>query len=222
MPGDAGYAASDNQSLTSSNDINPSRLNKHQYTLSLLNEAQRIGLLSHQEVYSIQYKLMVILQDLIRRYTQGESSSVATDTAESILTSILYAVDADLLNFEHPNQAITYLKTSDVVKLYERGVERVSQCLEEVKSLYKEVKQHKLDVPVAAYNTTIDESLPLFIKKYNILFEAHNTMASIDYPLAMDNMRLQGVFYMKHYLERLQLENEFCSRFNPKALIHIM
>ncbi|WP_369406126.1 DUF6179 domain-containing protein [Alicyclobacillus kakegawensis] len=63
---------------------------------------------------------MVILGDLIWRYTQGESSSVATDTAESILTSILYAVDTYLLNLEHPNQAITYLKTSDVVKLCEK------------------------------------------------------------------------------------------------------
>nr|WP_067932872.1 DUF6179 domain-containing protein [Alicyclobacillus kakegawensis] len=103
-----------------------------------------------------------------------------------------------------------------------KGVERVSQCLEEVKSLYKEVKRHKLEVPVDAYHTTIDESLPLFIKKYNIIFEAHNTMASIDYPLGMDNMRLQGIVYIQHYLERLQLENEFCLRFNPDALIHMM
>jgi len=59
------------------------------------------------------------------------------------------------------------------------------------------------------YNTTIDESSPIFLKKYNILFEAHNTMASIDYPLAVDDMSLQGVFYIRQYLERLHIESQF-------------
>lgn len=54
----------------------------------------------------------------------------------------------------------------------------------------------KLDVPVDAYNLTIDESLPVFMNNYNIIFEAQNTMASIDYPLAIDNMQLQGVFIL--------------------------
>jgi hypothetical protein len=51
--------------------------------------------------------------------------------------------------------------------------------------------------------------LPIFLKKYNILFEAHNTMASIDYPLAVDDMSLQGVFYIRQYLERLHIESQF-------------
>lgn len=52
----------------------------------------------------------------------------------------------------------------------------------------------KLDVPVDAYQMTIDESLPVFMKHYDIIFEAQNTMASIDYPLAIDDIQLQGVF----------------------------
>ncbi|WP_169834292.1 DUF6179 domain-containing protein [Paenibacillus donghaensis] len=95
----------------------------------------------------------------------------------------------------------------------------VSKCFEETKQLYNEVKKNKLDVPVDAYNMTIDESLPVFMKKYGIIFDAHNTMASIDYPLAIDDMRLQGIFYIKQYLERLQMETKFCHFFSHEDLL---
>ncbi|MEJ8544998.1 DUF6179 domain-containing protein [Brevibacillus borstelensis] len=215
-------AASDNQSLVSESGINPSFLNKSRYTLSLLSEGHRAGIFNNQEIYSIQNQILVILQDLIKRYTQGESSSVTTETAEGIMTSVLYALDAYLLNVEHHDKAIAYLKTVDMAKLYEKGLERVSQTFEEAKLLYQEIKQHKLDVPVDAYNLTIEESLPVFMKKYGIIFDAHNTMASIDYPLAIDDMRLQGVFYMKQYMERLKLENEFCFKFKNEDLLNLL
>lgn len=118
--------------------------------------------------------------------------------------------------------AITCLKTIDVRQIYERGMKMVGQCLEESKQLYKEIVANKLGVPVDAYNMTIDESLPVFLRKYGIIFDAHNTMASIDYPLAVDDMRLQGVFYMKQYLERLKLETEFCAMFDQRELLNLL
>ncbi|ALS28108.1 hypothetical protein IJ21_27120 [Paenibacillus sp. 32O-W] len=217
-----GHAANGNQTPATRGKINPSSLKRNPYTLSLLNEGQRAGLLNDREIYRIQNQLLLILQNVIRRYTQGESSSVTAETAESMLASILYAADAYLLSLEDHDKAIACLKTADIAKLYEQGVERVRQCFDETKRLYDEVRQQKLDVPVEAYNTTIEESLPLFLKKYGIIFEAQNTMASIDYPLAVDDMRLQGVFYMKQYLERLQIENRFCLKFNQEDLLRLL
>nr|WP_269474727.1 DUF6179 domain-containing protein [Paenibacillus sp. URB8-2] len=135
---------------------------------------------------------------------------------------MMYAADAYLYNFEEPEMAITCLKTIDVRQIYERGMKMVGQCLEESKQLYKEIVANKLGVPVDAYNMTIDESLPVFLRKYGIIFDAHNTMASIDYPLAVDDMRLQGVFYMKQYLERLKLETEFCAMFDQRELLNLL
>ncbi|MFD1290325.1 DUF6179 domain-containing protein [Laceyella putida] len=202
--------------------IRKANLKRNQYTISLLNEGLRAGMLSSQEVYNIQHGLILVLQDLIRRYTQGESSSVTSETAESIMASILYAVDAYTLSFEQPDIAVIDLKTADIRKVYEKGVDLVSQCFEETKLLYKEIKRNKLDVPVDAYNMTIEESLPVFMKKYGIIFDAHNTMASIDYPLAIDDMRLQGVFYIRQYLERLKMETRFCHFFNGQDLLDLL
>ncbi|WP_025688710.1 DUF6179 domain-containing protein [Paenibacillus zanthoxyli] len=208
--------------LTVQDGIRKSRLERNQYTISLMNEGLRAGLLKSREMISIQNTFMQILQELIKKYTRGESTSVTTETAESLLASIMYASDAYLFSLEEPEKAITCLKTVDVRQIYERGVEKVSQCLEESKQLYKEITANKLEVPVDAYNMTIDESLPVFLRKYGIIFDAHNTMASIDYPLAVDDMRLQGVFYMKQYLERLKLETEFCAIFDQRELLDLL
>ncbi|OYD08492.1 DUF6179 domain-containing protein [Paludifilum halophilum] len=208
--------------LAARSKIKKANLRRNSYTVSLLSEGLRTGMLSDQEVYHIQHGWMLVLRELIGRYTQGESSSVASETAEGIMASIMYAIDAYTFSFEQPDTAVMELKSADVREVYEKGINRVSQCFDETKRLYKEIKKNKLDVPVDAYNTTIDESLPVFIKKYGILFDAHNTMASIDYPLAIDDMRLQGVFYIKQYLERLRMETQFCRLFSQEDLLELL
>lgn len=204
------------------NRIRKVNLERNRYTVSLLREGLRTGMLTSQEVYSIEVALMRILQDLIRRYTRGKSSSVTSETAENIMASMMYAVDACVLHFETPDQAVLALKNGDARKIYENGVELVRQCFEETKQLYLEVKKNRLDVPVDAYNMTIDESLPAFLEKYGIIFDAHNTMASIDYPLALDDTGLQGVSYINQYLRHLQTETQFCRLFSRQGLLELL
>lgn len=190
--------------------------------MSLLQEGQRVGLINSREAYRIQAGIIEVLQQLIRRYTQGESTSVTSETAEGIMVSLMYAMDAYALHFMEPEEAIAHLKSENVKTMHAKGVELLRQYFEDAKQLYQDVKKMKLDVPVDAYNMTIDESLPVFMNNYNIIFEAHNTMASIDYPLAIDDMRLQGVFYIKQYLERLQLETRFCHFFSHQDLMYVL
>ncbi|GIN73301.1 hypothetical protein J14TS2_37760 [Bacillus sp. J14TS2] len=197
-------------SLVTQGKINQARLLQNQYTLSILNEGLRVGLLNNEDVYGTQRQLMSILEKLIRRYTQGESSSVTSETAVSILSSVLYAVDAYLLHFSDPEKAIDVLKNGNIKNGYDQGIDLIRHCFEETKQLYKEIYNHKLDVAVEAYNLTIDESIPVFLKKYGIIFDAHNTMASIDYPLAIDDMSIQGVYYLRQYLTHLKMETQFC------------
>ncbi|MCY9043725.1 DUF6179 domain-containing protein, partial [Bacillus inaquosorum] len=66
--------------------------------LSLLQEGQQAGVITSQRAYQIQAEIMQILQQLMRQYTQGESTSVTTETAEGIMVSILYALDAYALD----------------------------------------------------------------------------------------------------------------------------
>src|SRR5690625_1390149 len=131
-------------SLVTQGKINQARLLQNQYTISILNEGLRVGLLNSEDVYGTQRQLMSILENLIRRYTQGESSSVTSETAVSILSSVLYAVDAYLLHFNDPEKAIDVVKKGDVKNVYDQGIDLIRHCFEETKQLYKEINNNKL------------------------------------------------------------------------------
>ncbi|MEC0698028.1 DUF6179 domain-containing protein [Bacillus haynesii] len=60
---------------------------------------------------------MQILQRLIGQYTKGESTSVTTETAEGIMVSLMYAIDAYAFHFEKPEEVIVHLH-SDSIKKY--------------------------------------------------------------------------------------------------------
>lgn len=157
----------DFQALVPRELVNKSNLRQNHYSISLINEGLRTRLLHRQEAYLIQTELVLIVQELIRRYTRGDSSSVAVETAERLFTSMLYALDMQMRSYERPEVALTALKSQDTRNLYKTGVERVRQCFEETRLLYYEIRRTKLDVPVDAYNTTIDESLPALLLSIN-------------------------------------------------------
>lgn len=198
--------------------INALNLIKNQYTISLLHEALRIGILNRREANSIQVQIMMILKDVIIGYTKGESSSVTYDTAERLLNSILYSIDAYTLYCSSPEEAVEHLKASPLKGIYLNGLEKVREWLEETKLLYDEVRENKLNVHLEPYNLTIQEGIPLFLKNYGIVFDSHITMASIDYPLVFDDMTIRGVVYIKNYLINLKTETEFCRNFSEQDI----
>lgn len=193
--------------------IKKSNLDPNQYTISLLKEAFRSGLLDKNKIDNIQMQIVLILKDLILRYTKGESTSVTTETAEKLLNSIYYSIDACLSTLENPEESIVLLKTKKIKEIYEEGIKIVKACTAEAKILYDEINACKLDVPLEAYNATL-EAIPDFFSNYCVMFFAHDTMADIDYPLLFDNTSIRGIFYIKQYLEKLKIETEFCKLFN--------
>lgn len=197
-------------------------LNPYQYTVSLLKEGFRVGLLDLGVVERIQGQIIEILQDLIVRYTRGESSSVRVETAEKLLNSIYYALDACTGGLAGPEDGIALLKTKSMKEIYDKGIELIAECLAETKILYRKIRRKKLGVPLEAYQTSIDEDLPAFFRKYGIVFEAHETMCSMDYPLVFDDMNVQGIFYIKRYLETLDTETTFCRLFRNEDIVKLL
>lgn len=207
----------DKQSLIKRENIDP-----YQYTVSLLKEGFKAHIVDKSAIESFETQLMLILRNLIMRYTRGESSSVTTETAEKLLTSIYYSIDACIKGINDPEEAIELLKTKSLKEIYDKGIEIVTSCLNETKLLYGEIVKNKLDVSNESYNSTIDGALPVFLKSYGIVFNAQDGMGDIDYQLAFDDMNVKGVFYIKNYLETLKLETEFCRLFSSEDINRIL
>ncbi len=210
------------QAVLHGKGIEKARLKKYQYTISLLNEAYSINLIDLETMHVLQYQIMNLLKDLILRYTGGESTSVSNDTAESLLCSLLYAIDACTSSFSSPEEAVRQLKEGNIAHLYNRGLEQIVIWFNDTRELYNEIRKEKLDIRLEAYNLTITEAVPLFLKNYNMVFFAHHAMGSIDYPLIFDDMSLQGVLYFKNYLQNFRLETSFCKYFNEEEINRLL
>jgi len=192
---------------------------KNQYTFSLLKEAFRIGLIDKNTINNIQTQIMTILKDLIVRYTVGESTSVPITTGEKILASICYCIDAYCESFINIEECIDVLKTRNIRELYEKGVELVTSYVDETRILYENIKKDKLSIELQAYNDTIDDGLASCFKGYGVVFNAQDTMGSIDYPLTFDDMSIRGINYIKNYLNTLEIETFFCKFFSNEDII---
>ncbi len=192
-------------SLIKKEDINPS-----QFTLSLLGEAYRLNILSLEETENIQMQIMSTLSERIMKFTRGESCSVKTETAENILLSIFYCIDAYLMSFDEADESIFTLQTKSIKNIYEEGLALAKTYANECRLLLAVVQQSKIDVELHAYNTTIDEGFSGCFDEYDADFSAHDTTANIDYPVLFDDATMCGISYVKQYLTKLNLENQFC------------
>lgn len=212
----------ENTALYRPSPIVSANLNRNDFAVSLLNEGLRTGLTSGEQVGFFQQQLMLLMRKSIERYTRGQSSSIRTSIAQNILLSNLYTIDAALLAFANPEDALTALMNESVQTLWEKGQQCIKDGLTTAKALYQQVKETRLPVQIIAYNSTIDDAFDSFFKDYDVLFGAHDTMAGIDYPLAHDDQSLRGIFYIKQYLEKLSFENEFCGLFPPMEATALM
>ncbi len=197
-------------------------LNQRQYTLSVLKEGLSTGSISKGEMECFQLQVMNILKDLIMRYTKGESTSVTVDTAENIMNSIFYSIDTGLKSLDGTEAAFEAIKTGQIKQIYDKGLELVTACFDESRDICQNIRKGRLKVGLEAYDSTIEEALPAFFEKYGAVFDAHNTMSSIDYPLLFNDMSITGVFYIRNYLEILELETGFCSLFPEKEIEKIL
>jgi len=210
-----------NNTLIATHLLKPEAINRHQLTLSLITEGARVGVFNQAHVEKMQIQLVTILNTAILEYTHQESNSVKTETAHNIFQSILYCCDYFLLSLSLEDAA-TVLLTLDFNDLYFRGLQRVKDDVDQTKIIEAKVQSTMLDIPLIAYNDSINESIPDFWQNYDEYYDAHNTPALIDYPLLKDDMSWAGILYIKNYLEKLLLENEFALCFSQQEVIQLL
>lgn len=189
---------------------------KH-YTLALMNEAYTTKQISMPDLKHINTQVMLLLKDLILRYTRFESTSVMSEKAESLLNSIYFTLDTYLSSLEDDGLALKALIEPGPSIAYQEGLKRLQLMLENTKLRYQILWKEQLDIEHLAYKTTI-QNIAEFFNVYNLLFEAHETMGDIDYPLVFDDLDLSGIHYISHYIETLILENSFCKLFDIERI----
>ena len=195
-------------------DLHENLLNDEHYLQSLLHVLYSKELLSMKEIENIQTQLFSILTETLGYYNKNESYSVRVEVADKIMLSIYYTIGVYLKNKTSITSRKTLIKEKDMKYLFAEGEKLIRLKFEECKKLLEFIQKTKLNTINYAYNDTIDYGLPLFFDEYDIRFASHEAAGSIDYPLANDEMKLVGIEYMEDYLNKINMENEFCSNFD--------
>lgn len=192
------------------------------YFQSLLRAATLQGLIAEKELEIILSGCFSLLTAQTQRYAGVENSSIPIEKAQELMNSILYTISAVLLTENDPDAALTRLRETPSKVLFREGQSLLRRHVDICRVLFKSVQNSRIPTPNIAYRDTLDHGLSPFFKSYDSDFFATEIPVMIDYPLCVDEMRLQGVAYFRDFLEKLLLENRFCACFRSTAIHHMM
>lgn len=157
--------------------------------------------------------LYALLEERIRRYTMGDSTSVPIDTAQRLLESIVYCAD---LNRRFPAQDAK--KDAPFKARWQEGVCKAKRIQKRARLLLMQAQRTPPPLVNIGYCDTLN-ALPAFFTAYDADFFAKEIPCSFDYPLcyAVEDT-LFGAEFMQEYLRRLLAENTFLRAFSEEAL----
>ncbi len=192
------------------------------YFNAFIQESFRLHLISTEELERFQIQIIGLLSVQFNRYTSGFSSSVSEETAKRIQQSVLYSLGYYFKSLPDVEKGLQELKENSLEELYHRGTKLVEKACVKAKELLKTVQENSLDTEILAYHETLSKGLMMFFKDYETDYGAHETPASIDYPLSCDKMILTGVDYILDYLDKIQIENNICSCYPPEEITSLL
>ena len=197
-------------------------IHKEYFFKDFLSKCYENGLLDDIDINKIYNDRLELLKIQLKYYTKDETSSVMVEVAENILKGIDYTIGIYLKTLKSIEFMINELKSFTLEEILKKGNEIIKEKVKINKDLLVYIKNNKIDVDNYSYNDTIDYGIPLFFKKYDDFFTPHEGDGSIDYQLCIDDMDYVGIEYIENYLNNLQLENEFCNKFNIEEVKELL
>lgn len=202
--------------------IKKNSLSKAHFFGDLLLQAYDNKLIDDNLAQRINDDRLMNLKTMLKYYTKDESSSVIVETAESILISIDYTVGIYLKQFDTVEEMIEELEKNTIEFMMKKGSKLIKLNVAYCRKLLDKVKMTKLNVHNFSYDDTIDYGIDKFFKTYDDFFCAQGGDSDIDYQLCIDIGDYLGVEYIRYYLERLNIENQFCHNFKNENIIKLL
>lgn len=173
----------------------------------------------NEETALVLSKLWDFMNELSFNYTKGESSSVSSDEAERMMSSLFYLLNIDSDDFS--NSSLKILK-SDIKEMYAQALIKTDK---KVKSARQKWMRLCVDITklhnISLYETV--KNIGGFFKNYNMQYFAADIPCDIDYQLAVPvSEKLKGVDYIDKYITYLLIENRYINLFPENAEIELL
>ncbi|MBQ8510110.1 MAG: hypothetical protein IJ493_09425 [Clostridia bacterium] len=197
--------------------LDPSRIDRGNYTLTLAAEALRCGTCTDEQHMALQNDIFTCLAGQISRYTGGESTSVENRTAVKLMGSILYNTDLALLLMPM-TRAVQRLFAGDFEALHAEGMQINRQYTLKAHARLREAKRGRIRTMCVYYNELLNKTLRQLIHSNDIRFDAKRNVTWVDYTMPTVNRKVCGIGGILHMLDELITENAFVNSFDPQEL----
>lgn len=211
------------------NDINiisiikRENLDNKNYFKTLIEEAYSNQILADNDILNLQMQVLQLLDEIVYKYNGSDSSSIKKEILEDIQNSNIYTIGIYLKTFKNPDEAVKEIKERRLKAIYQEGRKKIDKMLNVIKIMYIKVKQNKLNIKNDTYNDTIIDGIQGFLKIYNPDYKAQDMKITADYPLYNNIIgKLEGVEFIKEYLNSLYLENLFCQKFSLEKINYLL
>lgn len=183
-----------------------------QFTVTLMQEAARKGLLGAGDVVRIQRQLLDLLSEQIQKFTRGESSSIPAETADELMDGIGYCIDIALQIQPTLEESAALLQSRTAHELYALGRDYLAGRVRASEALLARIRSTRTPTVNAAYNITIDNSAPMMLRLWKADPYPRDFAVILEYPTAVESS-LDGIPGLYARLSALALENRFCAKF---------
>ncbi len=178
------------------------------YLGSLLQEARKLRL--------VESNVLLSADDLLWQ-AASQCRKSKKDSLSNIESSLRYTVGLALLHLSSHELALQAVcdavQQGSIQPLLERGQSLLRRRYLLAASRYALTKQTQLPLPNLAYQRTLTEQIPSFLKKFDMLKNAHCEDFSLSYPSAEPIRNLTGLSRILRYLRALYYENLFLAQF---------
>lgn len=192
--------------IISNSSLREENIRKYDYTNTLVAEANRVGILSEDDISRIRAELMNALADVIGYFTKNESSSVKKETARKLSLSMMYNIDTYLYSLANHELALATLKDRRAIESYGRGYLINKKHFEDAKHLYGKVRFTRLKDGGDAYDRTLDKYFHNYLGSYDPMFTAQDKIY-----LTISRFGINGAFHIDEavdVLDKLLVINE--------------
>lgn len=163
-------------------------------------------------------QLFALLKRQSGLYTCGDSTSIPKQTAEKLLSSILYVLNID---FNDENSFLKY-SNKNLFEEYSKKIRLIKHKINYAKLMWKQSAQGITPIHNISLYETIKNIGGCF-SKYDYNFFADVIDCDIDYQLCFSvPEKFKGIDYIIKYLERIIIENELLSKFSTFSEISIL
>lgn len=203
--------------------IKRENLDERNYFKTLIENAYNNQILTDDDMINLQTQLLQLLDERIYRYNGHDSSSIRKEIMEDISNSNIYTISIYLKTFRNPDEAIQSMKKQGLITAYQEGRKKIDKMLKIIRVMHIKVKRNKLNIGNDIYDETIIGGIHGFLKIYDPDFKAQDMKITADYPLYNNLIgKLDGVEFIKEYLNSIYLENTFCKKFSEEKIEYLL